>query len=578
MHRSLLALGISYAILAGCSSQPSSVADTPEQLVEDETQTQNVAEPEPQINFTPLDGRTVFRILVAEMALDRQEYYLGMNEYLNLARETQDPGAAQRAAEIATLLRQPQHALEASEIWISALPEEARPYLIATGAAIRVSDFNKAEAFFNQLLLLEPNTSIDGMVGQAGSLDGPQKQAVFNLYSLGVELAPNNETLWLEKARVERALQMFEAASGSVDESIKLAPGAQNYLFKAQLELDNGEESKAQKTLFKALETFPYERDLVIFNARVSSSLQKPEASLESLNTYYESFPEDHGVTALYARIALETEDIELAEPLFMDLLSASNHIDEANYFLAIIAQDKGNDDQALAYFSNVSKQPYLVPAALERVRTMVRSGDEEFALQLIDDYMNAHPELNVRWLNLEADTLIMLEKREQAFTVLSEGLILNPGNETLLYSRALLAETLGKTEVLIEDLSEILAQDPDNVRALNALGYTYADKDIKLDEAARMINKAHELNPNDPAIMDSKGWLLYRQGQLEAALEYLQKAFDITTNHEIAAHLGEVLWMLGRTEDAQNVWDQGLIDNPDSPILDETMKRLKTD
>jgi Flp pilus assembly protein TadD len=156
--------------------------------------------------------------------------------------------------------------------------------------------------------------------------------------------------------------------------------------------------------------------------------------------------------------------------------------------------------------------------------------------------------------------------------------LIESPDNAKLLYSRGLLAEKLGNIEQLETDLRHIISLSPNNAEAINALGYTLANKTDRIDEALSLIKQAIELAPNNPAIIDSLGWAYYRQGNLDRAVELLQQAFNAFPDHEVAAHLGEVLWKLKRNSEAKSVWQKGLDQKPNSSIIKETLQRFNLD
>ena len=165
--------------------------------------------------------------------------------------------------------------------------------------------------------------------------------------------------------------------------------------------------------------------------------------------------------------------------------------------------------------------------------------------------------------------------KNQAAFDLYSEALNEYPTNLDILYARAMVSEPLNRLSVLEEDLRTILKLDPDNAAALNALGYTLADRTNRYPEAYTLISRAVELSPDDPFYLDSLGWVYYRMGNMEEAERYLQQAYKIQPDPEFAAHLGEVLWKNGKQKDAKKVWQQGKQQDPDNKLLQETLERL---
>jgi tetratricopeptide (TPR) repeat protein len=174
-----------------------------------------------------------------------------------------------------------------------------------------------------------------------------------------------------------------------------------------------------------------------------------------------------------------------------------------------------------------------------------------------------------------EAQLLRETGSYQKAFQVLSSGLEKLPDNVDLLYDRALAAEKIGKFDIMEKDLRKLIQLKPDHAHAYNALGYGLAEHSKRLPEALELIEKAIALSPHDPYILDSLGWVHYRMGNLNQGLSYLRQAFGMNPDPEIAAHLGEVLWMQGTTEDAKEVWQSALKNNPDNEVLIGTMKKF---
>jgi tetratricopeptide (TPR) repeat protein len=160
--------------------------------------------------------------------------------------------------------------------------------------------------------------------------------------------------------------------------------------------------------------------------------------------------------------------------------------------------------------------------------------------------------------------------------TVANQALVAYPNNSDILYARSLLAEKMDNLLMTEADLRTILIAEPENVHALNALGYTLADRTDRLMEAYGYIQKAYKLAPDEPAVLDSMGWVLYRMGRPEEAIRYLRGALAIMPDDEIAAHLGEVLWVTGMKAEAKKVWNKALEAKPDSTHIRDVLKRFK--
>ena len=177
--------------------------------------------------------------------------------------------------------------------------------------------------------------------------------------------------------------------------------------------------------------------------------------------------------------------------------------------------------------------------------------------------------------LLVEANLLLEADRGQEAFDTLTGALNEFPDNTRLLYMRSLIAVGLDQIDTAETDLRAVLALEPSNAAALNALGYTLADRTSRLEEAEGLIQRAYALEPEDAAIIDSMGWIAYRMGRFEEARRYLEQAFLRDRNAEIAAHLGEVIWVLGDTSRARQVWNEGMRIEPGNQTLLDTMQRF---
>ena len=216
------------------------------------------------------------------------------------------------------------------------------------------------------------------------------------------------------------------------------------------------------------------------------------------------------------------------------------------------------------------------MPSARIRIAHLLNTlGHPDQALESIQQDRKSHPEFSLFFFLAESELLAEQKKIQSAYELLEQALLQHTQNPQLLYSKAMIAEQLDKFDIMESDLSAVIELNPNNAAALNALGYTLADRGIRLDEALALIKKAYEITPNDPAIIDSMGWIQYRLGNHEIAISYLRTALEMLPDQEIAAHLGEVLWVSGRPDQAKNVWHKALTETPDSLVLKATMQHF---
>lgn len=568
LSRALPALLFSIT-LAGCANLSSQTPATPSntEVATDTT--------EPQVQYSPLDGQTMYTLLTAEMALDRQEYELGLQIYLQVAEETGDPGAAERAALIAQSLGYMEEAWFASSIWLASEPGNARAHQTAAVAALRLQQLEQAQYHLSKALALNPQTPANAIVGDPEMFDDQQRQALLVIITDLTNQYPRNEQLWLSRARLELTLGATEQALNSIGRSMRLAQSIQTFLTKAEIQLVMGETDDAIKTIDDALKIYPNDRRLVIFVASMHNELRTPEKALPVLRGYHAQNPEDQPLTALYARIAMSAEQIELAKSLYDRLTLSRQFMNESHYYLGTIAEEDQDLDQAMEHYRQVRPSAYFSPAIARLSNLLIELLDIDSAIAQLDQYLTDYPD-QVDLYTIQSSLYQQKGQVQDAYDVLSLGLAIFPENTQLLYNRGLISEQLDMLDQLEQDLRKVIELEPDNASALNALGYTFADHNIHLEEARTLITQAYELDPDDPAIIDSLGWLLYREGQLQKASEVLLTAYQQSGfNAEIAAHYGEVLWTLGQKDDARTVWRKGLENEPDNMVLLRTLERL---
>lgn len=553
--------------LAACSQQPQ-----PEPAPVVEKIEEKPAEPIPE---RPFAQDTLYSLLVAEFAGRRGNTNIALDNYLEQAQQTRDTGLARHSTKIARQLRKPKAALEAAMLWSELEPGSEEALFIATTELINAKRFVEA---------LEYSRKLELRGNQALHLTIASQASNYNGANLGImaELIQS----WLEEDGEDTELLTALAIllqQQAPDQSLELAQRAlaqdPNYTsaaivqVKALQRLKRSDEAKVR--LEELLQEQPNNKRLRVQYARLMANIDLPSAEGE-FAALHKDYPKDTELQLAYALVVYELGKTDAAEEQFNLLLDKEQSYSMANYYLGRIAMNRKQPHVAMGYFDEVrAGDPNYLPAWVFRSDIMVELGQSQEAIALLERSAKQFPELAQRFLLVTVESFNKYGQSDISIALLNRALAQDPQNRHLLYGRAMSFEKLDQLENMEADLRAILQNKPDDASVLNALGYTLATRSDRTEEAFELINRAFKINPNDPAIIDSMGWIEYLRGNLEPALGHLRRAMNAYPDHEIAAHLGEVLWQMGRLEEAQAIWQEGFKLNPSSEILQEVMQRL---
>lgn len=347
-------------------------------------------------------------------------------------------------------------------------------------------------------------------------------------------------------------------------------------LTEAQMLTVEGTIPKAIERLEHFLGGNPDAVDVRMHLARLYITDKQYDKARKQFEILLETNPDNPDVIYPVAILALQQNDNETAQKLLRRLLE-TNFVqpDTAHFYLGQIAEEGKKPGAALEEYAQIGFGDYYVAAQVRRAVILAGQGKLDEARTLLKEAAARYAPGKIPFLMAQAHLLREARQNEEAFVLLQDAIREQPDQPELLYDAALLAEKLGRFDVLEAHLRRVIALRPDEAQAYNALGYTFADQGIRLDEAQSLIAKALELAPQDPFIMDSMGWVHYRRGDLESAEKYLSSAYRIRADPEIAAHLGEVLWMRDRREDARKLWREALETAPQNEALLAVWKKF---
>ena len=379
------------------------------------------------------------------------------------------------------------------------------------------------------------------------------------------------------------ALARVLAGSGEGDRALKIlevlrreTPTDHRYALAQSLLLLGRDEHDAALDVLAGLQAgSDGSGELLRTRARLLASAGRREEAHVQYKALIERRPDDLDARWELARLLTAMERFDAALPHFRELYRWPGWRDGAWYFTGLIDEERADPDQALRAYRRVRDGSWYLSARIRSAEIMADQGDLRWArwhLAATPRYTEGD---DIRLYRAESGLLLRADRPAEAITVLDAALYTYPEHDDLLYARAMVAERLDRLDILERDLRAIIARDPNHAEALNALGYTLADRTDRYEEALALVERALALEPDEYHIVDSMGWVLYRLGRHEEAAEHLRRSYEGEPDPVVAAHLGEVLWALGRHEEARELWDSALDDAPDNEVLLETIERF---
>ncbi|MES2537736.1 MAG: tetratricopeptide repeat protein [Pseudomonadota bacterium] len=532
-----------------------------------------------------LSKEILFQYMSAELADQRGDWKTAYVNMLIIAQKTRDPRVARRAAEIAVNAKQSGEALAAIRLWREVAPEsdEAAQYFL--GFVVLSDNLAEARPLLQQRLKEARPQVLGGTIlqMQRALASARNKSAAFSL--LDELLVPYKDILeaHLALAQAAYALGNSTRATAEARAAVAINPTSELAVLTLGQVLPDRRESTALLAAFLAKN--PKAREVRLGHARLLVEQKRYEEARREFKILLVEQPND--LTALYALGLLGTQsnDMKEAETYLTAYLKAlagqpddERDTTQALLILSQIAEQRNDTQAALKWLDQIdagTPQAYL-GAQIKRAQLIAKSGNVPAARKLLQELSTNGEDDQVQLLVAEAQILRSLDQAETAMTVLESGLQRFPNNVDLLYDYAMLAEKLNKLDIMETSLRKMIAIAPNNHNAYNALGYSLAERNIRLPEAFTLIEKALQLAPDDPFIIDSMGWVQFRLGRLAEAEALLRRAYALRPDAEIAVHLGEVLWVRGQQDDAKKLWRDAIVKDPKSDILKSTLARLQ--
>ena len=529
----------------------------------------------------PVDAPQAFYTVTAELALLRQQPRVAALEYAAAAANERDPGLLRRAADVTRDCLQPSLTWAVATRWIDIEPASIDAHRAAGRAALDLHRIRQAAEQFRFVIGSSP-------LGADAEFDSLERELANSGNVYGARQLADRLVVYFPGSAPALRLQGFAALRAD-------DPAAAVRGFQAGLALATVLPAEQRRELLQALQRAKIlsgERDQPLAEARATlaadgssahrldyavlllAAQQRSEArtELERLGRESEAAP---AALRLLGLLDFEDGDLQQAAKRFADLLATGKFVDDALYYGAVIAEREGDARRALRLYAQVQSGEDAVQSLMRAAVILRANGAKSEAEALLDqlseDEAARAPEIMASRIRIYNQAGEM----PAAVRLLDHGLLEYPDSVELRYAAASLYEEQGNTSRALRELKLLLKSRPDDPAAQNAYAYTLADHGRQLTRARKLIEQAHAAAPNSAAILDSLGWVLYRQGQSEKALTYLNRAYADDHSADMAAHLGEVLWGLGRQFDARRVWGEGQRTDADNELLKTTRARL---
>lgn len=525
-----------------------------------------------------LSEPTLYDLLLGEIALQRGDLPLAAKTYIDLARRTRDPRVARRAVEVANQANLPGIAIDAARLWHDVEPASAHALQVLAATLVAAKRVDEAQPYLEKLLTSEGVSRENGFMQMNRLLAGnPDKAA-------NLRVIRNLAAKHAQLPQAHFAVAQAAAVAGEDAVAVKAARQAQALrpdwelavLLEAQV-LQKRSPAEAAQRLRQFIEKNPNARDARLSYARVLVADKRLAEARKQFEAVAAASPANPDVLYAVGLLAFQLKDHAAAEDYLQRVLKLKHRDpDGVRFLLGQIAEDQKRWPSAIEWYESVGDGEHALHARLRTANAIAKQGKLDEARAYLRKAGGEHPGEPSLFVVTEAQLLRDAHRHGEAFDLLTKALDQQPEQPDLLYDLALTAEKLERFDLLETHLRSLIRVKPDHAHAYNALGYSFAERNTRLPEARKLIERALELAPEDYFIIDSLGWVLYREGDLKGAARELRRAYSGRPDAEIGAHLGEVLWVMGERDEARRVWGEALKSAPDNETLQKTLKRFK--
>lgn len=560
----LILVTITASLLSGCSVTPSHPPSSFE-----------YAPTSPSYQKGELNGETLFDLLVAEMAGHHQEFDLSLHKYLKQAELTGDPGIIRRATRIAQFNKDTVALEKASLIWAKYEPGTSEPDELLAGLYIHQGRFDEAIPFVDKALTNNGRQVLLLISSQTRGMSPEQAKAMIAPLQKQLKNDSKRADIWLTKGILERQALLNNDALNSFNQTLLTNPDAfEASIQKADLLREMGKTTSSLAILNRLLKKQPDNKQVKLLKVQTLYKAERPSNALTLSETLMADHPDDEQLHLYLALLALDFNHLADSESMLREIVKQSTNT--APYFyLGLIAEQQNRNETAIRNYLRVDEGKNVIQAYTRAIALMDDIDNQDRVSETIAQGIEQQPSIAPVLINLHADWLREYNLTREAIDTLNQGVIDYPDSLDLRYMRAMM---LPEADFAIaeQDFRLILAQDPNNAMALNALGYTLALYTDRFQEAYELLSRAIEIKPNDPAVIDSMGWVLFKLNRLDEAESYLSKAYREFSDAEVGSHLVMVLAAQKKTQQALSLYEELQKKFPNSPHLNDAQNAIK--
>ena len=531
------------------------------------------------VKYGTFTEQQLYQTIISELAAQRGELIESGETYFDLAMETRDLQFIERAVQFASINGDTNALLQLGLIWAEVDPENSQPHLMLSFQFLETGNFSQALAQMSRVIEKGGEFDFTTLASRTSGLGLSARAALISNLQRLIKTYPEQLSIRTSLVQLLAQNTQFVDALAELDALAKLEDLTSNHvLLRSQIQQSMLLPSDALKTLRSGVRQFENDQDLRLSYARLLIQNQDFESAQAQFKILMEQRPQDWETLFSIALLDLEMEDYAEAIEQLNRLVAEDQRRDESEYYLGFSYEQQGKSDEAITHYKNVRiGTNNFLAAQQQATRLAIQLGQLDEAHEWILERSRGNPRLEIILTTIESGALVQNGHIDRAKALLDNSLNKYLNDTDLLFSRVLLYDNLQDREGSETDLRQIILMKPDDSRALNHLGYMLADQTNRHEEALELLERAIAISPSDPAILDSLAWAQYKLGLYDDALSNLRKAFADFPDHEVASHLGEVLWAMGRREEAQQVWADALVDRPDSELIKEVMQRLQS-